>query len=539
MSINESIKNAASAIAETAIGQAVRNYGSEQLSNVEDLATGEQGPAGFAKQSFKNWLDLIGDITGGKGDDYQPIPPQEFEPGQCETRYIIKYKYTTYSLAGDETGQYEGFIERAPISGRPYLYGPISEPFVTPTNDGRGELLKYTYHLEDSSQRTGPIGGTPSGTAAINLWQPIRIDKQPDECGKGSSPPPYEPQPGIDGEPGGFVPDGYGYAGGQPAVCFLNGGVRFCFGPGGSSIDFDADGIPEIDTAPPPTGGGDANCGFTDSNGDGKPDIEDRINGNPDAPNDGWPVTVPTLLTEEDSNSTDLNSLPQAIAWFARNLDATAGAWPLQIKIEDTDPLTEGNQSETVSFPNQSELLAELFGLNYESSLNTAILTQAIFKLIPEVLAIKSSSLRNQDFITTITEYLGMRTQDKEIEVPNNFNPEDTRSIRAVLQPSNVYVRGIKNDDPHTLVSWLQQINYWAQIAAIPHFRGKDQLENLAAEINSFTKEPGERSAEDWEKFIDHVNSQFSPLNRDKNHGRPKAYSVDDLRNDATQIPTT
>ncbi|MEM9090750.1 MAG: hypothetical protein AAGC93_18635, partial [Cyanobacteria bacterium P01_F01_bin.53] len=96
---------------------------------------------------------------------------------------------------------------------------------------------------------------------------------------------------------------------------------------------------------------------------------------------------------------------------------------------------------------------------------------------------------------------------------------------------------GIKDVDPHTLVEWLQKIHYQAQISAISNFRPAGLLDVLSKEIESFTKEPQEKSAEDWETFLEYLNSQFSAINRGDINPRPKVYSVDNVTDPSVVVP--
>ncbi|MEO0884659.1 MAG: hypothetical protein AAFY54_01840 [Cyanobacteria bacterium J06648_10] len=278
--------------------------------------------------------------------------------------------------------------------------------------------------------------------------------------------------------------------------------------------------------------------GLTDSNEDGRPDIEDPINGDPADENDGWPIVLPELLTQENETTTTINSIPQSIAWLARNLDAITGQYPIKIELKDTDPLAPGDQAQIISLPNQSEAMAELFGLAYEANTNSELAINILFRLVPEIIAAKNSSLTAQDYTQAITNWLGFRTKNKERKVDSNFNPLRAESLPEFLQNSQYEIQGVEDIDPHTLVEWIQQIKYATAILKASVFRGAGQEENLVEELTAVAEgQPPEESGELWEKFIDALNRQNSNLTDQTLYPRPRATSVEDVLSPGTVLP--
>lgn len=250
-----------------------------------------------------------------------------------------------------------------------------------------------------------------------------------------------------------------------------------------------------------------------------------------------WPVTLPQLLTQETGETTEITGLPQAIAWFAQNLDALSGQYPIILEIEDTDPITRGNQSETIDLPNQAEAMAELFGLAYEANTNSELAVNMLFRLIPEVIAAKNSSLTAQDYSQAISNWLGFRVKNVEREVDSNFNPLSPNSLTDFLSASKYKIQGVEDDDPHTLVEWIQQIKYATAIVKASVFRGAGEEDNLTQEIQSVMNNQSADSGEAWEKFIDALNRVESNLTDRSVAPRPRATSVDDVLNPGTILP--
>jgi len=249
-----------------------------------------------------------------------------------------------------------------------------------------------------------------------------------------------------------------------------------------------------------------------------------------------WPITVPDLLTQE-GESTALTSLPQAIAWFALNLDAISGQYPITLEVEDTDPLTKADQPQTISLPNQAEAIAELFGLAYEANTNSELAVNMLFRLIPEIIAAKNSALTTQDYSQAITNWLGFRTKNVQREIDSNFNPLQADSLMGFLAPSKYKIQGVEDDDPHTLVEWIQQIKYATAIVKASVFRGAGEEENIAQEMKTVAETQPADSSEAWETFIDALNRAQSNLTDRNISPRPRATSVDDVLNPNTILP--
>ncbi len=261
-----------------------------------------------------------------------------------------------------------------------------------------------------------------------------------------------------------------------------------------------------------------------------------------DGPDDGseeesWPVELPALLTQDDGAVESIANLPQAIVWLAKNLDALSGQYPIKLEIEDTDPITRGNQSETIDLPNQAEAMAELFGLAYEANTNSELAVNMLFRLIPEVIAAKNSSLTAQDYSQAISNWLGFRVKNVEREIDSNFNPLSPNSLTDFLSASKYKIQGVEDDDPHTLVEWIQQIKYATAIVKASVFRGAGQESNLTEEIQSVTDNQSADSGEAWEKFVDALNRAESNLTDRSVAPRPRATSVDDVLNPGTILP--
>jgi hypothetical protein len=60
-----------------------------------------------------------------------------------------------------------------------------------------------------------------------------------------------------------------------------------------------------------------------------------------------FPTEVPqTLLSYTDKDAlTKIKTLTDYLGWYVQQFDALVGQFPIEITIEDIDPLTKGNQT--------------------------------------------------------------------------------------------------------------------------------------------------------------------------------------------------
>lgn len=462
-----------------------------------------------------------------------------FRGGQCEA---VRYDVAVYHRR--VTGYEETSTSR--------YWGPIDKVIVTRTSNNpiRDRIDLICRGDEDDPISSNPVAVQVTTAteavveAKIASITPIRAL---DNCG---DPPlfPDEPIPpsipaDFDGKPGGIkfgVP--YFDENGESRIPFKVEGddgtwsLEGSYNPAtgdvnlGETVDEDGDGVPDYDKKYPPGGGG----------GDGTSGdscVKQRICGEPGSESNAWPITVPDLLTQTDDATYDIESLPQFVAWLARNIDAISGQYPITLEIEDTDPITQGNQSQTISLPNQAEAMAELFGLAYEANTNSELMVNMLFRLIPEVVAAKNSSLTSQDYTQAITNWLGFRTKNVQREIDSNFNPLTPNSLIDFLSPSKYKVQGIEDDDPHTLVEWVQQFKFAAGLVKASLFRGSDLETELSDEVKSVVDEQLDDNSEKWEEFIDALNRDISNLTDRTVSPRPRATSVEDVLDIGTVLP--
>ncbi|NER83606.1 MAG: hypothetical protein F6K42_29480, partial [Leptolyngbya sp. SIO1D8] len=120
-----------------------------------------------------------------------------------------------------------------------------------------------------------------------------------------------------------------------------------------------------------------------------------------------YPVSAPVNVALEDEGTQAIENLTQLSEWMFRQIDGISGQFPIEIEIEDTDPTTEGRQTETVSLPNISEALAEIFGLTYRSQMTSDLNADILIRLIGEVISGKNAAIIAQSYAKANASFLG------------------------------------------------------------------------------------------------------------------------------------
>lgn len=234
-----------------------------------------------------------------------------------------------------------------------------------------------------------------------------------------------------------------------------------------------------------------------------------------------------TMSTYSDSEpEISIYNLSNYLAWFIRQFDLLVGQFPIEIEIEDTDPATKGNQTKKVELPNLSEALAELYGVAITGSTNADLAINFLMRLSSEVIATKNSSLITQDYAKANASFLGYRGNPKQREIDYSFNPAKLDSLEDFLQNSKGSIVGWSEDDPESVVGYLQKLAFSAGIIKAAFLRNSGQLNRLAKEMQALFSNPEEEKI--WKAFIEEINNPESPFNAGVQDGHYPLSLLDD-----------
>jgi hypothetical protein len=244
-----------------------------------------------------------------------------------------------------------------------------------------------------------------------------------------------------------------------------------------------------------------------------------------------FPATVPkSLLTYNDKDAViDIKSLTDYLAWYVTQFDALMGQFPIEITIEDTDPLTKGNQTKKIELANISETLAELFGLSTQSSQNSSVGINFLMRLASEVIATKNASLITQDYVKANAAFMGYKGNPKKREINYSFNPTKLDTLDEFLQESKGYITGWDEEDKESIVAYLQKIVFSAGIIKQVFMRSPKQLDILRRELLNMANQASGKDDKEWRTILDFLNDPNGFFNRGDGP-LPKVKDKDELK---------
>lgn len=228
---------------------------------------------------------------------------------------------------------------------------------------------------------------------------------------------------------------------------------------------------------------------------------------------DQYPVTVPQRLAGDNGKETEIPSLTQLLGWFIQQTDGLLGQWPVEIEIEDDDPLEEGEQRKKVTLPNVAETLAELFGLVYKNDVRGDIDTEILLRMVAELISTKNAALITQDYTKANASFLGYKGNPTRRRIDYAFDPTQLDSLPNLLKESKQYITGYEDDDSENLVSYLQRLMFAAGIIKTVFMRTGEQGQDWIDSVRNLA-EDALRQDFDWEVFLRRVKDPNDPINR-------------------------
>jgi hypothetical protein len=231
----------------------------------------------------------------------------------------------------------------------------------------------------------------------------------------------------------------------------------------------------------------------------------------------GFPAKVPeTLLGYSDAKPLQtVKDFASYFHWYLQQFDALVGKFPINIRVEDIDPLTPGNQIKEIELPNISEALAEMYGMNIGTSVNADVSVNFLMRLASEVIATKNSSLITQDYVRGNAAFLGYKGNPARREVNYSFDPAKLGSLDEFLKESKGYLVGWEEDDKESVVGFLQRIVFSSGIIKAAFFRDKDRLAELQKEIESMAAQDKAGNEAEWNAILALLNDPGDYFNKD------------------------
>ncbi|MBW4678405.1 MAG: hypothetical protein KME52_31835 [Desmonostoc geniculatum HA4340-LM1] len=162
------------------------------------------------------------------------------------------------------------------------------------------------------------------------------------------------------------------------------------------------------------------------------------------------PANVPDNFTKQNPPFINIESLAELALWQMQQLDALVGAYPIEIKIEDSDSTKGGNQEEKITIPNQAEAIAEMMGLMLTIKRDTHATLITAIKAMAEAGMGKQLGVKTLDVALANAEFLGYKLEQKKKKIPSLFTPNG-KNIEETLKEKEVEIITYENTDKKDL----------------------------------------------------------------------------------------
>lgn len=191
------------------------------------------------------------------------------------------------------------------------------------------------------------------------------------------------------------------------------------------------------------------------------------------------PASVPNSLVRSGSGVRQIESIAEYIAYSVIQTNAQIGAFPQEIKIQDSDLTQEGDQEKKIKLPNIAESIAEMVGilltLQAESNAN---LIATINGMI-EAGSARQAAIIAGDYAAANAEFLGYKGKQIDKKIWFSFTPGEGR-LAQMLQPREVSVPTWENGDDRDLNDVIAPLLELAAMYRAKNYRNVGTADTLA-----------------------------------------------------------
>lgn len=232
-----------------------------------------------------------------------------------------------------------------------------------------------------------------------------------------------------------------------------------------------------------------------------------------------FPLQTPTGLLNLEGQEKEVSHAGYAdlIGWQTRQMDSLVGEFPIEVKIDDIDPLTSGNQSKTIQIPNVAESIADLYGMIFSITTMKDVQFQMLVRLAGEVISAKNAALVGQSYARATADYLGFTQVPTSESVKYSFDISAQNNVENLLREATGSIQGVKNESKETAHQYFQKLMFSAGIIKATHFRRLGQAGQLINELKPFFDTHNQVGQDDWDAFVDNFNDPLgvSNINQD------------------------
>ena len=172
-----------------------------------------------------------------------------------------------------------------------------------------------------------------------------------------------------------------------------------------------------------------------------------------------YPVELPASLFDNSDEEIEVESNAQYLTWLVQQMDGLVGQFPIELEIEDIDPIEEGNQKKRITLPNLAETLADMYALAIKNGVDSSVHTEFLTRLTAEMISTKIAALITQDYAKANADFLGYEGNPVSREAVFNFDPDPERldNLNKLFRTVRKRFKGWRNDSRETVLDYLQK----------------------------------------------------------------------------------
>lgn len=238
---------------------------------------------------------------------------------------------------------------------------------------------------------------------------------------------------------------------------------------------------------------------------------------------DDLPYEMPRNMVDDRAGMLRVNNIAAMLFYQMVQVDAIAGEFPIRIKVEDINPLEEGNQEIEIETPNLSETLTEMMGFQIKNSVDVNVLLEFCVRIAVELAEIKNAAIVNNSIADGILAWLGLEVDDEEKTVQYSINPRGEGDWGDILKDESGKIKIVNIKERQTLMPILQKLVFAAHVIKAKDFKTNSQISDWIGQIRNAIDDNGEQGS--WEEFIDLINTDGA-INRTPGAPKPRARNI-------------
>lgn len=230
-----------------------------------------------------------------------------------------------------------------------------------------------------------------------------------------------------------------------------------------------------------------------------------------------------------------INNYAEFLNYLFQRDDERWGAFGISVKVEDTDPLTGGNQEKDFYLPNLAESIAEMYGILLQLAIDGQLQKHLAVKNLTEASKQAVTNTKNYYLLDAIADYLGFKTSEKNLMIPLlcklAHDPEKEINMDEFITETETAAKVIEFADEGTLQTTLAELKQAAAIIRALHYRPVNPYGDINTQIKDYVMSKSPDNEKIWEKFVEKLSGEFLPDSDPNKGSNPNGPTIEEVPN--------